>query len=210
PCRAVLHRPADLWAHPAGAADAAGRDRLVRGDHLAPVHRAVLHRAPLRQGRGTHSPAHPAATTARRPHPPPARPERSLGMSLTDHTHPAHPHPEHTHPAHPHPDQPRSPDSGPGSTISGSDPDRGRVLAAATGGLVTVRWVRKSFGELEVLRCIHMTVGTGEVNEILCHIGSCKSTLLLTIIPLETIVAGLITLDGEVIGYRREGNLLHE
>ena len=131
-------------------------------------------------------------------------------MSLTDHTHPAHPHPEHTHPAHPHPDQPRSPDSGPGSTISGSDPDRGRVLAAATGGLVTVRGVRKSFGDLEVLRGIDLTVRPGEVTAILGPSGSGKSTLLRTINHLETIDAGLITLDGEVIGYRREGNLLHE
>src|SRR5690625_4305100 len=210
PCRAVLHRPADLWAHPAGAADAAGRDRLVRGDHLAPVHRAVLHRAPLRQGRGTHSPAHPAATTARRPHPPPARPERSLGMSLTDHTHPAHPHPEHTHPAHPHPDQPRSPDSDPGSWPSGSEPDRERILTAPAGGLVTIRDVRKSFGDLEVLRGIDLTVRPGEVTAILGPSGSGKSTLLRTINHLETIDAGLITLDGEVIGYVREGNLLHE
>src|SRR5699024_12122335 len=37
-----------------------------------------------------------------------------------------------------------------------------------------------------------------------------KPPLQRTIQHLETIDAGLITLDGEVIGYRRERNLLHE
>src|SRR5699024_3936425 len=73
-----------------------------------------------------------------------------------------------------------------------------------------VRGVRKSFGDLEVLRGIDLTVRPGEVTAILGPSGSGKSTLLRTINHLETIDAGLITLDGEVIGYRREGNLLHE
>ena len=40
--------------------------------------------------------------------------------------------------------------------------------------------------------------------------GSGKSTLLRTINHLEPVNHGLISVDGEVIGYRREGDLLHE
>ena len=70
PCGAVLHHPADLRPHPAGAADAAGRDGLVRRDHVSAVDRPVLHRAPLRPGRRAHPAAHPAAEPARPPRPP--------------------------------------------------------------------------------------------------------------------------------------------
>ncbi|AXK46831.1 amino acid ABC transporter ATP-binding protein [Brachybacterium saurashtrense] len=82
--------------------------------------------------------------------------------------------------------------------------------APARGGLVEIRAVRKSFGDLEVLRGIDLRVEPGEVTAVLGPSGSGKSTLLRTINHLETIDAGLITVDGEVIGYRREGNLLHE
>ncbi|GAA1326080.1 amino acid ABC transporter ATP-binding protein [Brachybacterium rhamnosum] len=82
--------------------------------------------------------------------------------------------------------------------------------AAPRGGLVEIRGVRKSFGDLEVLRGIDLTVRPGEVTAILGPSGSGKSTLLRTINHLEPVDSGLITLDGEVIGYRRQGDLLHE
>jgi len=78
------------------------------------------------------------------------------------------------------------------------------------GGLVEIRGVRKSFGELEVLRGIDLTISPGEVTAILGPSGSGKSTLLRTINHLEPVTSGLISLDGEVIGYRRDGDLLHE
>ncbi|MET5116475.1 ATP-binding cassette domain-containing protein, partial [Burkholderia pseudomallei] len=40
--------------------------------------------------------------------------------------------------------------------------------------------------------------------------GSGKSTLLRTINHLERVVGGFIDIDGELIGYRREGDTLYE
>ena len=77
-------------------------------------------------------------------------------------------------------------------------------------GLIEIRQVHKSFGDLEVLAGIDLTIQPGEVTAVLGPSGSGKSTLLRTINHLEPVDRGLISLDGEVIGYRREGNLLHE
>ena len=78
------------------------------------------------------------------------------------------------------------------------------------GGLVEIRGVHKSFGDLEVLRGIYLTIAPGEVTAILGPSGSGKSTLLRSINHLEPVTSGLISVDGEVIGYRRDGDLLHE
>ena len=78
------------------------------------------------------------------------------------------------------------------------------------GGLVEIRDVHKSFGDLEVLRGIDLTLRPGSVTAILGPSGSGKSTLLRTINHLEPVGRGLISVDGEVIGYRRDGDLLHE
>ncbi|MGP9537382.1 amino acid ABC transporter ATP-binding protein [Brachybacterium sp. AOP43-C2-M15] len=80
----------------------------------------------------------------------------------------------------------------------------------AVGGLVEIRGVHKSFGDLEVLRGIDLRIPPGSVTAILGPSGSGKSTLLRTINHLEPLTQGLISVDGEVIGYRREGDLLHE
>ncbi|WP_169928850.1 amino acid ABC transporter ATP-binding protein [Brachybacterium ginsengisoli] len=79
-----------------------------------------------------------------------------------------------------------------------------------SGGLVEIRGVHKSFGDLEVLRGIDLRVEPGSVTVILGPSGSGKSTLLRTINHLEPVTQGLVSVDGETIGYRREGNLLHE
>ncbi|ACU84104.1 amino acid ABC transporter ATP-binding protein [Brachybacterium faecium DSM 4810] len=82
--------------------------------------------------------------------------------------------------------------------------------AAPTGGLVEIRGVHKSFGDLEVLRGIDLRIEPGSVTVILGPSGSGKSTLLRSINHLEPVTQGLISVDGEVIGYRRDGDLLHE
>src|SRR5699024_2075065 len=182
PCGAVLHRPADLRTHPGGAADAAGRDALVRGDHLGAVDRAVLHRAPLLEGGGAHPAAHPAAEA-----------------------------PGPRGPAAPHPDgsrrmrTPTRPRHDPSAAPAGPAP-----VDAPRGGRVEIRGVHKSFGDLEVLRGIDLTISPGSVTVILGPSGSGKSTLLRTINHLETLTQGLISVDDEVIGYRLDGDLLHE
>ncbi|WP_345076249.1 amino acid ABC transporter ATP-binding protein [Brachybacterium paraconglomeratum] len=76
--------------------------------------------------------------------------------------------------------------------------------------MVEIRGVHKSFGDLEVLRGIDLRTEPGSVTVILGPSGSGKSTLLRSINHLEPVSQGLISVDGEVIGYRREGDLLHE
>ncbi|WP_169791067.1 amino acid ABC transporter ATP-binding protein [Streptomyces katrae] len=76
--------------------------------------------------------------------------------------------------------------------------------------MVDVRGVHKSYGPLEVLRGIDLTVRTGEVTVILGPSGSGKSTLLRTINHLERVNSGWISVDGDLIGYRRSRGRLYE
>jgi polar amino acid transport system ATP-binding protein len=76
--------------------------------------------------------------------------------------------------------------------------------------LVQVRGVRKSFGSLEVLRGVDLSVSRGEVVCILGPSGSGKSTLLRCINHLEKVDDGLIIAGDHLIGYRAIGNTLRE
>lgn len=80
-------------------------------------------------------------------------------------------------------------------------------MTAATA--VEVRGVRKSFGAHEVLRGIDLTVRSGEVVTVIGPSGSGKSTLLRVINHLESLDAGTVHIDGELIGYRLRRNTLH-
>jgi len=73
----------------------------------------------------------------------------------------------------------------------------------------TIR-VRKSFGSNEVLKGIDLKVEAGQVLCLIGPSGSGKSTILRTINHLETIQAGRIFVDGELVGYRQVGDVLHE
>ncbi|WP_030266821.1 amino acid ABC transporter ATP-binding protein [Streptomyces violens] len=76
--------------------------------------------------------------------------------------------------------------------------------------MVDIRSVTKSFGPVEVLRGIDLTVRTGEVTVVLGPSGSGKSTLLRTINHLEKVDSGQVSVDGALVGYRRSGNRLYE
>ncbi|MEV6930098.1 amino acid ABC transporter ATP-binding protein [Dactylosporangium sp. NPDC051485] len=76
--------------------------------------------------------------------------------------------------------------------------------------MVEVRGVHKSFGALHVLRGIDLRVRPGEVTVVLGPSGSGKSTLLRSINHLERVDRGYVTVDGQLMGYRRAGNKLHE
>jgi polar amino acid transport system ATP-binding protein len=76
--------------------------------------------------------------------------------------------------------------------------------------MVEAKGVRKSFGTLEVLRGISMTVQRGEVACLIGPSGSGKSTFLRCINHLESHDAGELLVDGEFVGYRRKGNTLYE
>jgi polar amino acid transport system ATP-binding protein len=75
---------------------------------------------------------------------------------------------------------------------------------------VRIHNLHKSFGAVEVLKGVDLTVRAGEVTVILGPSGSGKSTLLRSINHLEKINRGYITVNDDLIGYRRVGNRLHE
>ena len=68
----------------------------------------------------------------------------------------------------------------------------------------------KRFGRLEVLKGITLEVQRGEVMCLLGPSGSGKSTFLRCINHLEKIDAGRLRIDGELVGYREEGDKLYE
>ncbi|TAM88870.1 MAG: amino acid ABC transporter ATP-binding protein [Jatrophihabitans sp.] len=72
------------------------------------------------------------------------------------------------------------------------------------------RDIHKSFGHVEVLRGVSMTVRRGEVACLLGPSGSGKSTFLRCINHLEKFDAGRMWVDGELVGYRQSGRRLHE
>ncbi|SDN78290.1 polar amino acid transport system ATP-binding protein [Klenkia soli] len=77
-------------------------------------------------------------------------------------------------------------------------------------GRVEVHGVHKSFGAHEVLNGVDLVVEPGSVTVVLGPSGSGKSTLLRSINHLEAVDRGFIALDGELVGYRRKGDTLHE
>jgi len=83
-------------------------------------------------------------------------------------------------------------------------------MRAATTDLVRIEGVHKYFGDHHVLSGIDMTVKQGEVAVLIGPSGSGKSTLLRCINHLESISAGRIRVNGELIGYREKDGKLHE
>jgi polar amino acid transport system ATP-binding protein len=84
------------------------------------------------------------------------------------------------------------------------------VTAAAAAPMLLAEAVHKSFGPLEVLRGIDLVVERGQVMCIVGPSGSGKSTFLRCINHLEKIDAGRLSVDGTLVGYRRQGDRLHE
>jgi polar amino acid transport system ATP-binding protein len=76
--------------------------------------------------------------------------------------------------------------------------------------MVRAEGVRKSFGHLEVLKGINLQVHRGEVMTLLGPSGSGKTTFIRLINHLETITAGRLTVDGQLVGYREHQGRLHE
>ncbi|MDR7329225.1 amino acid ABC transporter ATP-binding protein [Corynebacterium guangdongense] len=76
--------------------------------------------------------------------------------------------------------------------------------------MIDAQQVWKSFGRLEVLKGIDLQVPTGAVTCLIGPSGSGKSTLLRCVNHLETITAGRLYVDGELIGFRERGGVLHQ
>jgi ABC-type polar amino acid transport system ATPase subunit len=76
--------------------------------------------------------------------------------------------------------------------------------------MVKAEKVWKSFGKLDVLKGIDLVVKPQETFVLLGPSGGGKSTLLRCINHLEKIDAGRLYVDGELMGYREKGEVLHE
>lgn len=76
--------------------------------------------------------------------------------------------------------------------------------------MIDARQVHKSFGQVKVLKGIDLQVNPGEVACLIGPSGSGKSTMLRCVNHLETITAGRIYVDGELIGYREKNGELYE
>ena len=84
------------------------------------------------------------------------------------------------------------------------------TTAPAGTPMVLSEGVHKHYGRLEVLKGIDLSVQPGEVMCIIGRSGSGKSTFLRCINHLEKIDAGRLSVDGELVGYRQDGDKLHE
>ncbi len=80
----------------------------------------------------------------------------------------------------------------------------------STPPMVEARKVTKRYGRVEVLRGIDLTVQPGEVMCLIGPSGAGKSTFIRCINHLEKIDGGTLSVNGELIGYRRSGDRLFE
>ena len=78
--------------------------------------------------------------------------------------------------------------------------------------IIELKNVKKSFGDLEVLKDINVSVGKGEVIVLIGPSGSGKSTLLRSITSLETIQGGSIEFHGKPIALpgKKSKSIKHE
>jgi polar amino acid transport system ATP-binding protein len=79
-----------------------------------------------------------------------------------------------------------------------------------TAPMVKAESVCKDFGALKVLRGITLEVPKGQVLVLVGPSGSGKSTFLRCINHLESVSAGRLYVDGELVGYHERGGKLHE
>ena len=74
-------------------------------------------------------------------------------------------------------------------------------IAAATPSLLSIEGLRKSYGQVEVLKGVDLQMNKGNVVTLIGSSGSGKTTLLRCVNLLEEFQGGHIRLDGQDIGY---------
>lgn len=65
--------------------------------------------------------------------------------------------------------------------------------------VISAKNIVKNFGKLEVLKDVSLDINEGEVVAIIGPSGSGKSTFLRSLIHLETVNGGTISIDGEIV-----------
>ena len=83
-------------------------------------------------------------------------------------------------------------------------------MKAPEGSIIYASGIRKSYGQLEVLKGVDIDVKAGSVACIIGPSGSGKSTFLRCINHLEKINGGILLVDGDFVGYRLKDGLLYE
>ncbi|AZO56292.1 MULTISPECIES: amino acid ABC transporter ATP-binding protein [unclassified Mesorhizobium] len=76
--------------------------------------------------------------------------------------------------------------------------------------MVFARGVRKTYGQLEVLKGVDLDVPEGSVACIIGPSGSGKSTFLRCINHLEKLSGGILLVDSQFVGYDLQGDKLYE
>ncbi|KAA0109515.1 amino acid ABC transporter ATP-binding protein [Mycolicibacterium sp. P1-5] len=76
--------------------------------------------------------------------------------------------------------------------------------------MVRAEQVCKDFGALSVLKGVTLSVDRGQVLVLVGPSGSGKSTFLRCINHLESVTAGRLYVDGDLVGYRERSGKLHE
>jgi len=76
--------------------------------------------------------------------------------------------------------------------------------------MVDAQAIWKTFGHVDVLRGVDLQVARGDVCCLLGPSGSGKSTILRCLNHLETVTAGEVYIDGDLVGYREHAGKLYE
>jgi polar amino acid transport system permease protein len=83
-------------------------------------------------------------------------------------------------------------------------------VEAGEGAAVSLHGVGKVFGDQPVLEEVNLDLRAGSVTVLIGPSGAGKSTLLRLINHLERADSGYVTVGGQLIGYRRDGDTLYE
>ncbi len=94
--------------------------------------------------------------------------------------------------------------------LSKRKPQISSAIVRSGEGAVSIQGISRRFGGFVAIDDVNLEIVPGDVVAIIGPSGAGKSTLLRMINHLERPDQGLITIDGEAIGYRQQGDVLYE